>query len=114
VSCALTCDGKGPVVGGSQTMRFDLPSTMPSGSRLGVALRARGNGHVSLHVLLDGDLPFPVGETSVDATTLADVIVQASPLPSVGGGTTRPTAIELVTDSDTQIEIDCLVPFVTE
>lgn len=123
-SCAATCDGRGPVLAANQTLRFTLPSTVPQG-RLGVMVRARGaTNALSLNYRGTGGMTppipivsFPIASTDfTESVHLAPTEVPRTGGPGGGTGGTPPTpsTIELRTDgTTTNVEVDCLVVFVT-
>lgn len=124
-SCAATCDGKGPVLAANQTLRFTLPSTVPQG-RLGVMVRARGTTNaLTMNFRNTGGMgpPQPVATFAVDSTSFVEEVriapAELPRFPGSGAGTSggtppTPSTIELRThDTTTNVEIDCLVVFVT-
>ena len=127
-SCAATCDGKGPVLAANQTLRFTLPSTVPQG-RLGVMLRTRGATN-ALSLAFRGSsgmgIPIPIVAFPVASTDFTESVhVAPTDVPRAGGPggpggggeggiPPTPSTIELRTDATTtNVEVDCLVVFVT-
>lgn len=124
-SCAATCDGKGPVLAAGQTLRFTLPSTVPQG-RLGVMVRARGaTNALALNYRGTGGMgpPIPIVSFPIASADFTEsVFLAPTEVPrgggpaggSTGGMPPTPSTIELRTDpTTTNVEVDCLVVFVT-
>ncbi|MBS2015589.1 MAG: hypothetical protein JST00_22065 [Deltaproteobacteria bacterium] len=112
-SCAATCDGKGPVLGGGEAMRIGVEA-LPNTGRIGFMARVRGVGIVT--ATLRGTTGQPLGPPFVitgPGSSFADL------LPRGSSGLTyawtsdagRPVAIELAVGANAQLEIDCVVPF---
>lgn len=92
-----------------------LDQLAPQG-RLGVLIRARGQGLVTIGVrsasIPDSAPPMMLGNVSTTSTTFIDLMPQGSGSYTWRDALTRPDALELaISGPDSQIEIDCVVPF---
>jgi hypothetical protein len=92
---------------------MDLPGDLPSSGRLGLMARIRGSGRATF-TLRSLDTPAaPFGEAPAGAE-FRETIVRGGNTPgeySWSGDRLRPVALEVQTDSDAFIEVDCVVPF---
>lgn len=115
-SCAATCDGKGPILGPGETMRFDLPASIGASGKLGVMVRARGGGRVSVAARsLTSPTPIALGEAPADSDFTDNLarILDSRAEYSWNSLGERPVVVELHSDPTAAIEVDCVVPFVT-
>jgi hypothetical protein len=106
-SCAVACDGQGPVLGGNQTVRFDLGAPTTT-ARFGAMVRLRGSGRVTMVGRTVDGAEAPIGEASATPSNFSEVVVTAgapsAPRPPI-------VAVELHTDAVANVEVDCVVPF---
>jgi len=90
---------------------------LPSRGQLGVLIRARGQALVTVGVrsagLAGGGPPLTLGNISAMSTTFVDLLPQGAGTYTWRDQPTRPDALELaISGVSSQIEIDCVVPFV--
>jgi hypothetical protein len=112
-SCAATCDGKGPMFQGAQTLLVDLDD-LPNAGTLGLMMRVRGNGAINAIASLANGAD--LGMLGILDTTGTEVVEAVSM--TVGASryswtdeSGRPQRIRLVTAPNSRVEIDCVVPF---
>src|SRR5262249_51674713 len=109
LDCSIACDGEGLVWGQSLTLGLALPRDLPARGSLGLMLRARGSGG-----MLDVGLTLSdMTTTTLDSATLtpdfADWI--STTMYSWTSPSSRPTSIQLTTDTTATAEVDCVVPY---
>jgi hypothetical protein len=121
-SCAETCDGKGPIFGPNQTFAIELPATLGERGSLGAMIRGRGTGAVTVAVVQGP--PGDAGTGPAAATPFRSLVYQGDQFEdlfaSSRDGVTydwsesrnRPTTLQVTTDGNSYVEIDCIVPFV--
>jgi len=119
-SCAETCDGKGPIFGPNQTFAIELPATLGERGSLGAMIRGRGTGAVMVAIAQG-----PPGEagTGMTPTPFGNLVFQGDQLDDLFASTRdgitydwtesgkRPTTLQVTTDANSYVEIDCVVPF---
>ncbi len=94
---------------------MSLGTLAPQG-RLGVLIRARGQGLVNVGVRSSGvegsGPPETLGNVSAASTTFIDLFPQGADSYTWRDALTRPAALELtISGPSSQIEIDCVIPF---
>jgi hypothetical protein len=111
-SCAGTCDGQGPIVGAGQTLRFDFPtSNLPTGARVGVMVRLRGNGSVEMSALPKDGQRIPIGQITAPSEFSEILAGTGTGPPGFRPEANRqPVALQLETQGN--VEVDCVVPYV--
>jgi hypothetical protein len=110
-ACATACDGEGIVWGQSQTVAFTLPwNNFPENGSLGVMVRARGMGTLTVNVYDQGSNPatldpVPLGGDFTDSISTT--------LYSWTNKYGKPQSIDLSTDANSMstAEVDCVVPY---
>ena len=105
----------GPVLAGNQTVVVSLDALATQG-QLGVLIRARGQGVVTIGVrsagVPVGAAPMTIGSVAASSTTFVDLLPQGTGLYAWRDMLTRPDALELVLNGpNPELEIDCVVPF---
>jgi len=132
-SCALVCDGKGPIVGGGETLHVDLDG-VPSSGQLGLLVRARGVGRFTVAIGIGGGAIIPVIANLADpknsgfdgpGKVFGDVFPRSAlgATPGSSGSAAgprahtwsddrqRPSFVELTVADGAEMELDCVVPF---
>jgi hypothetical protein len=112
LACATACDGEGVVWGQSQNVAFTLPWTSfhESGS-LGLMVRARGMGGmltVTVSPVAQGSSPVTLDPVPLGGD-FADSI--STTLYTWTTDSLRPGSIQILTDSNSSAEVDCVVPY---
>lgn len=101
-------------MGGGETLRVDVDALGASG-KIGLMVRARGVGTVTTLLRGPGGAPVtPPSPFTGPGPTFSDVVWRTNagqPTHSWSDERTRPVALELVVEPGSEIEIDCVVPF---
>jgi hypothetical protein len=113
VSCAVACDGDGPVLGPDQVLLFALPNDPAPSGTLGAMVRMRGAGRVIVAAGPSPDGPKPaLGEARGSVTEFTEVVLgNEAGVYRWTSERERPRVLELRTDAVANVEIDCVVPF---
>lgn len=108
-SCAEACDGQGPILGAGQSLRVELPSTLPSKGKLGMMVRIRGSSLLTGMLNLSGKTQ-PLTATATPGSREEFVEVIMGPAASWTADT-KPVGFVLTAPQS--VEIDCIVPYFT-
>jgi hypothetical protein len=113
-SCAAICDGQGPIIGSDQSMHFDFPANAPVGTRVGIMVRLRGTGAVDVLAIPKEGPSVPVGNNITAPSDFSEILAGTGTGPPGfrPEADRRPVALEIRTQPNAVVEIDCVVPYV--